>query len=123
MFNYQGIIDTINGLLNMYSFTMVLFPIVLIVSILVVLSNIVLIKKEGFNVRNVLGIILGLFLCVFTVLPDIMYKALNTSSIIDIHNQNRMDLYIYNFMEAIIHIVVTYIECLLIATSIITNKA
>ena len=123
LFDYKGLIDTINGLLSMYSFAMVLLPVVVFVSIFVVLSNISLIRKEGFNVRNVLGIILGLCLCFFTILPEIMYKILNTSTLIDIHNQNGIDLYIYNLIETIIHITITYIECILIGTIIMATKS
>ena len=107
----------------MFSFAIILLPIIFIVSILVILSNISLIRKEGFNVRNMLGIILGIFLCVFTNLPDIMYKVLNNATWIDIHNQNGIGLYIYNLVEAIINITTTYIECILIGTIIMGIKA
>ena len=54
------------------------FSIAFVVSILVILSNITLIRKEGFNLRNILGIVFGILLCFATRLPDIMYVMLNT---------------------------------------------
>lgn len=123
IFNYSGLIKTIYEFLNMFSFAMILLPIIFVVSILVVVSNILLIKKEGLNIRNILGIILGIFLCFFTILPEIMYRVLYNATWIDIHNQNGIGLYIYNFLEVIIHIIVTYIECILIGMIIIGIKS
>ena len=107
----------------MFSFMIFLLPIAFIVSILVVLSNISLIRKEGFNFRNMLGILLGVFLCVSSFLPEIMYRALYSATWIDIHNQNGIGLYIYNFVESIIYISITYIECVLIGTIIMGIKS
>ena len=120
--SYKGIIDTINRSMSMFSFVTVLLPITVLVSVLVILSNISLIRKEGFSIKNILGIILGLFLCFSSWLPEIMYKMLFTASWIDIHNQNGIGLYIYNFVENTIFIVITYIECILIGTIIMSIK-
>ena len=121
--NYYGVVNTINSLLNLFSFTTVLLPIVFIVSILVILSNISLIRKEGFNYRNILGIVLGVFLCFFTLLPELMYRILYSVTWIDIHNQNGISLYIYNLVDTIIYISITYIECILIGTIIMGIKS
>ena len=123
LFNYRGLINTINGILNMFSFAVVLLPIVFIVSILVILSNLSLIKKEGFNLKNILGIIMGISLCILTILPEIMYSVLYSATWIDIHNQNGIGLYIYNFIETFIYFFITYIECILIGTIIIGIKS
>ena len=91
--------------------------------VLETLSNISLIRKEGFSFRNLLGIILGGFLCITTILPEILYKLLYSSTWIDIHNQNRVDLYIFEFIENLIYIAVTYIECVLLGTIILGIKS
>ena len=75
----------------------------------------------GYVLRNMLGILLGAFLCVSSFLPEIMYRALYSATWIDIHNQNGIGLYIYNFAESIIYISITYIECVLIGTIIISS--
>ena len=107
----------------MFSFTMFLLPIAFIVSILVIISNILLIKKEGFGFRNVLGILLGVTLCFASILPDMLYRMLFSVTWIDIHNERGLGLYIYNLIESIIYITITYIECLLLGTIIMSVKA
>ena len=121
--HFGGIAATIDTILQTSSLAVFLFPIAFIVSILVILSNISLIRKEGFSLRNLLGIILGGFLCVTTILPEILYRTFYSSTWIDIHNQNGVDLYIYEFIENIIYIVVTYIECVLLGTIILGIKS
>ena len=123
VFGYKGLIHTINGILSMFSFAIILLPIAFVVSILVILSNISLIRKEGFNLKNTLGIVLGVCLCLSTMLPDIIYNSLYSATWIDIHNQNGIGLYIYNLVETIIYTAITYIECILIGTIIMGVKA
>lgn len=123
LFDYKGLINTVNGVLGLFSFATALFPLTFVVSILVIFSNISLIRKEGFNLRNILGIVLGAFLCIFTILPDIMYRVLYSATWIDIHNQNGIGLYIYNLVETIVNIGITYIECILIGTIIMGIKS
>ncbi len=121
--NYNGVISTINLMLHLFSFTTFLLPIAFVVSILVIISNILLIRKEGFRVRNILGIILGIVLCFSSILPEILYNMLYSATWINIHNQNGIGLYVYNFIETTIYIIIAYIECILIGTIIIGIKA
>ena len=120
--NYSGIISTINTILNMFSFTSFLLPIAFIVSILMIISTVSLIRKEGFGIRKLLGLILGLVLCFSSILPELLYKLFNTSTLIDIHNENGLALYIYRFINTIIYITITYIECILIGTIVVGIK-
>ena len=121
--NYSGLSQTIDGLLNAFSFAIYFFPIIFLASILVIISNISLIRKEGININNILGIILGIFLCFTTILPEIMNNLLYSATWIDIHNQNGIELYLYNFTETVIFISVTYIECILAGTIIMGLKS
>ena len=123
LYNYKGLVSTINAILSLFSFTTFLLPIAFVVSILVIISNISLIRKEGFGVRNTLGILLGIVLCFSSILPEILYKMLYSSNWIDIHNQNGIGVYIYNLVETTIFISITYIECILIGTIIMNIKA
>ena len=60
--NSLSIIDIYNNTLKSFSyFTMLTLPCIIILSIYSIITNFVLIKKEGFNPRNLLGIILGIF--------------------------------------------------------------
>lgn len=121
--NYRGLISMINGVLNLFSFTTILLPIAFVLSILMIISNISLIRKEGFKITNLLGIILSFGICFASILPEIMYRVLYTASWIDIHNQNGIGLYLYNFIETTILFTITYIECVLIGTIIMSIKA
>ena len=66
--NLFNIIDIYNNTLKSFSFfAMLTLPCIIILSIYSIITNIVLIKKEGFSPRRSLGIILG-FLALFGLL-------------------------------------------------------
>ena len=121
--NFKGLISMINNILSLFSFTTFLLPIAFVLSILMIISNISLIRKEGFKITNLLGIILSLGICFASILPEIMYRALYSATWIDIHNQNGIGVYLYNFVETTILFTITYIECVLIGTIIMSIKA
>ena len=58
----SNIIDIYNNTLRSFSFfAMLTLPCIIVLAIYSIITNIVLIKKEGFRSRNLLGIILGVF--------------------------------------------------------------
>lgn len=60
--NVINIIDIYNNTLKSFSyFSMLTLPCIIILSIYCIITNIVLIRKEGFNPRRLLGVIIGLF--------------------------------------------------------------
>lgn len=60
--NILNIIDIYNNTLKSFSyFAMLTLPCIIILSLYSIITNFVLIKKEGFNPRKLLGIILGFF--------------------------------------------------------------
>ena len=109
------------SLTNCFSF--VLLPIAFITSIFVTASNIVLIKKEGFSIKNLLGVILGILFCFTTIFPEILYRLLYSATWIDIHNQNSFGFYLYTFVETAIFICISYLECVLLGTIILGIKS
>ena len=77
IFNYGGLIHTINNIINSISIiSFLILPIAFITFILVTISNISLIRKEGLSIRNLLGLLLGIFICLSTLLPDYIYGLL-----------------------------------------------
>lgn len=123
IFNYQGLFATISDIISLMSLvSAVLFPIAFITFILVAISNIILIKKEGKSLRNLLGLLLGIFICISTILPDTLYRILMKSQVINIYNLNGPGPYLYNFVESLIYLSISYLECILIATIIIAIK-
>ncbi len=124
IFNYQGLFETVNRIISSISFvSIILLPISFVTFILVTISNINLIRKEGKSLRNLLGLFLGITICLLTLLPDFVYKLLMKSQEIDIYNLNSSGPYIYNFIETLVYLIVTYLECVLIATIIIAIKS
>ena len=122
--HYQGIYDTIGKIIALVSnISYFLLPLTFITFILVTISNIKLIIKEGKSLKNLLGLFLGIFICILTLLPDKLYALLQTSQKINIYNLNGPGPYIYNFIETIIYLTVSYLECILIGTIIIALKA
>ena len=60
--NVFSISDIYNNTIRSFSyFAMLTLPCIIILSIYAIITNIVLIKKEGFKTRNLLGIFLGFF--------------------------------------------------------------
>lgn len=124
LFGRGGLINTVADILGTFcSVAQALLPVVFIVSILVTISNIILVKREGFSLKNVLGIGLGVCLCFMTALPELMYGMLYSAEWVDIHNQGEIAAYLYNFVETVIFITIAYVECVLIGTIVIGVKA
>ncbi|MBR1414190.1 MAG: YdcF family protein [Bacilli bacterium] len=122
--NNTGLINSINSIIASFNFfSIIIFPVATIVSILVILSNIKLLRKEGFTWRNMLGIILGILIILGTMFPDFAYNQLQNTAFIDIHNQKGLALYIYEFIETFIYIGIAYLECVLLATVILGIKS
>ena len=122
--NNQGISYIIKraiGLASSISF--LVLPVIFIVSILVTISSIVLIKREGFTWKNLLSFFLGIFLCFLTILPDISNNILQTSNWINVHNEQGIALYIQYFFETFTYGLAAYLECILISTILLEIKA
>ncbi|MBQ5959258.1 MAG: YdcF family protein [Firmicutes bacterium] len=112
--------STISGLISSGTYAVLSLPLVLIVSVLVMISNIKLVRKEGKSIRNMLGLILGMVLSFGIIIPVQIGELLQTSSwilpYIDVHNMNGIALYIEIFLEQMSFTLVTYGELLLIST-------
>lgn len=94
------------------------FPIVILVTISVTISNIKLIKREGRTWKNMLGFILGLCLGIGAVLPIIISLLFKNSTVVDIHNEKGIWRFFEMFIKYMISSVVTYLECILLGTII-----
>ena len=124
IFNYCGLTDTITKFMDTVSyFSVVLLPIALVSFIIVTISNMVLIKREGKSITNILGLCLGIFLCIATMLPEWTYRFIMRTQIFNIFDQNSFGPYAFEFFETTVSLVVTYIECILIGTIVIAIKA
>ena len=116
--------DYIRGIFTAASdFSMVALPFFTFVSLLVTISNIKLLKKEGFSFRNMLGIFLGIFFIFLSVFPELLYRILHNYPQIDIYNERGIGTYIYTFCELFIYGIVSYLECVLFGTIALAIKA
>lgn len=122
--NYNGLLGLVDRIASSFNnFALLLLPIAFLTSICVIVFTFILIRKEGLNIRNFLGIVLGLFFCLCTVTPEILYRLFYNSSVIDIHNQNGLGVYFFDFVETSISLIVTYLESVFLSTAIIGIKA
>ncbi len=120
----NGIIDLVKAFLESVGFfSGAVLPLAFVIFILVTISNIKLMINEGRNWRNFLGCILGILVCFGTIFPFILSDYLQWTSIVDVHNQNGIALYIELLIENTILIVTSYFECVLIGTIILSTKA
>ena len=121
---YGGISQTVGALLNASStLSIVILPVAFITSILVTLSNIQLMIREGRKLTNMLGCFLGVFLCVMTLLPDRIDLMLISAQFIEFHNSGSWLAYLLIGAESIVYTGLAYLECLLIATIILAVRA
>ena len=122
--NYGGLENSINDIISSgLFFSTLLIPSVIIVSIFVIINNINLLRKEGISPKNMLGILLALFVITASIFPEIMNNYFQRAEFINIHNEKSITLYIYQFIETFIFICLSYLECNLIGTIILEIKA
>ena len=126
LIRYQGIIHSVNLFLEtMHAFSVLVLPAAFVLSILITISNISLMRREGRNWRNMLGTFLGVGLCVLTLLPTALgeYLQWSPNAVVDVHNEKSAWLYIEIFTESAVSMLVTYLECVLLGTVILGVKA
>ena len=124
--SFKGVLDSVNGFLGViHFFSMIVLPVAFVLSILVTVSNISLMRKEGRSWRNMLGIFLGAGLCLLTLVPTALgeYLQWSPNPIMDVHNEQGLGLYIETFTEGVISMLVSYLECILIGTIAFGIKA
>ena len=100
-----------NLISNSIIFIILMLPIAIITSILVVISNIKLILKEGITWKNMLGIFLGGLILITTAVSIYFY---NYGS-----RYNIYIIFILSSISYIIAVLVAYLECILFGTIIL----
>ncbi|MBR3898252.1 MAG: YdcF family protein [Bacilli bacterium] len=117
--NYKGLFASVMLIIrSVDNFSNNFLPIFEIILVLVTLSNVVLLKKEGFTWRNMLGVIFGLAFILSTLFPDFLYDFLLMH-----FDDNNFIYYLYKFIELFIYAVVSYLECIFFATIVLAFKA
>ncbi|MBQ8085260.1 MAG: YdcF family protein [Lachnospiraceae bacterium] len=124
VFSNKSLIETVRTTLDAAStITFIAFPIAFVVSVMVSISNIKLMRREGRNWRNMLGFFMGVLVCMGTILPNLLSEYLQRSTIVDVHNERGAALYIEMVVTNIVLVGVNYLECILLSTVILGFKA
>ena len=93
-------------------FALLIYPFMFILSIYVVISNIVLIKKEGFRFLNLLGVIISLMLLAgMLIIIFVGTSGLNAFS------------FIVSYLLNVVAVLITYFECMLISVIVCAMMA
>ena len=98
-------------------FSVVLFPVALLISVIISGSNIILLKREGVSWRNMLGFFLGFFICVATFVP-VFGNTIFAGMGIDVFNERGLGLAFLDIFEFVSSVLIAYLECLLLGTII-----
>ena len=95
---------------DIYLFIILVFPIAVILTIFMTISNIKLLKEEGKKWTNMLGILLGGFICLSTLASSLMGVFLSYNKYLNVIS--------YIFM-----MFVAYLECVFIGTCVLGIKS
>ncbi|MBQ6549799.1 MAG: YdcF family protein [Lachnospiraceae bacterium] len=119
-----GLDESIERLLYAASaVSMFVLPIAFIIFLAVSVSNMRLMQKEGKRVRNMLGVILGLFVCLATLFPLVLEEIFQRSPSIDMHNEKNILIYVLTGVRTAVLSSVFYLECILASAIALTVKA
>jgi len=120
IFNWNeiNIIDIYNNTLNSFSyFSMLTLPCIIVLSIYSIITNIILIKKEGYNSKKLLGVILG-FLALLGLFGSQTIYFLINKVLLGTDKQ-----FIKYTLDICLNATLSYFYTLIIATLYCNNKA
>lgn len=124
MIRNAGLGQTVGSLLASATvFTYVAFPVAFVVSVLMAVSNARLLRREGFTWRNMLGVILGVAVCVLTLVPEWLNIVSADARFADFHNLRSAAPYVLMLVEDGMAFFVAYLECILLGTIVFGIKA
>ena len=105
------------------AFSLYSLPVALILSVCITVSNFNLIRKEGRTPRNMLGIALGILLCIVILAPNVISEIVYNHTNIDVHRETGIPRHIMMFIENGMSALAAYLECILIGTIGVALKA
>lgn len=105
-------------------FSMFAIPVFLVISVLLIISNIALIKNEGMRIKNILGLFLGLFFIGGTFLNYKIEDYIETTILYeDGPFDTPLNWVIHTYVQLFIVILICYVEVYFIATMIMAYVA
>ena len=109
--NLVSINELYNNTLNSFSyFAFLILPLIIVLALYSIITNIVLIYKEGFKFQNLLGIIFGISIALGAFASQFIFEIIKNINLI---NSN---FYIKKFIDIGLNSVLCYFYCLTLAT-------
>ena len=109
--NLTSINSIYNNTLNSFSyFAFLILPLIIVLALYSIITNIVLIYKEGFKFQNILGIIFGIGITLGAFASQFIFEIIKNINLI---NSN---FYIKKFIDIGLNSVLCYFYCLTLAT-------
>lgn len=106
-----NIVDIYNNTLTSFSFFAILvLPLIIVLAIYSIITNIILIYKEGFRLQNILGILFGISILLTSIGNQLFYLSHKNIEL------SRNELVIKRFIDMGLNCVLCYFYCLTIAT-------
>lgn len=99
-------------------FAIFAFPVVILFSIYLMLSNVVLLKKEGFSPENCLCILLALVLILMTLIGPYIESLIKQEHLVSILRWR-----LANHVEVFFYAILCYLECILVSTIFCAERA
>ena len=104
------------------AFAFFLIPVAIVIAVLVTISHIRLMRREGRTWRNMLGLLLSIVFILVPFIPSFNYEILRRMNG-NFFNQSTFWPFALDAMDTTVYTLVAYLECLLIATVIVAVKA
>lgn len=121
IFDYHGPVQTINDVTGLFNvFSIVMLPLFFVLSVGLTIAGVIVVRREGFNWKNFLGVLMGVSLCAATLLPELVNVFLQQTTFLDVHNEQSAAPYVQRFIEAAVFMSLTYVEYILISTAFVT---
>ena len=106
-----NIVDIYNNTLTSFSFFAILvLPLIIVLAIYSIVTNIILIYKEGFRLQNILGILFGISILLTSIGNQLFYLSHKNIEL------SRNELVIKRLIDMGLNCVLCYFYCLTIAT-------
>ncbi len=122
-FNRNGLLDFIRGILNASALTVFFIPFAMLITLGVLISNLVLMKKEGVNKKNILGTLFSFGYLVFLIFPLFFEGFLQLQEVIDVHKEKSFAHYFEMIAVNFSYAVTAYMTVILFATIIMGIRA
>ena len=98
---------------DIHVFIILIFPLAFVLAVLGAISNLILLKKEGRKIKNMLGLILGGFICLATIIT-VLLNAIVVNSI---------NAFVEEYLFSVLAMFIAYLECIFFGICVLGIKS